>query len=446
MKQPGNNPYRNSSERERETNSHRKAAYERAKLVEQNRREREEYLRQQEQRNGPAADRGSAGAGRKTAKSVKKAAKQGPKPKPKARPKPKPQKAKPKRPPLTEAQKRRRSMLFRLGLAVVLLCSVVALSCTVLFPIKTVEVVGNNRYTAEEIQLTSGIRQEQNLFRAGVGWAEKALKQQYPYISQVKLQRRLPGTLRIVVTEAQPQCKIKTAEGILVLDGRARVLEVLKEDDGVAAPYVVQSDGVATSPGNTIYPERPEMLKLHLELMDMLQQRELLDRITYITYADRFDIRLLYDGRIEVKLGNQADLDKKLDSLDESLAMLSASETGTLNLNSTNLEKRYFLPKGTEDIFPWWERPMDRVTVVEGTPSTSPGPVQGGSLGSSEQGQIPSESTTPSTGGLQLVPGESTEPSGSASSSSWAASSVAPASTPVVLPSNMPSHLPDNSQ
>ncbi|MGI6031032.1 MAG: FtsQ-type POTRA domain-containing protein [Eubacteriales bacterium] len=388
MKQQGKqNPYRRSAGEEKKARKGQtSSAYERAKLLEQNRREREEFLRQQDQgrRKTPPWRRQEEGEEkasqpqRSQANPVRqKRKKQMVRPTAQNRP------VRPPKQPLTEAQKRRRSLLFRLGLAGCALLVLVILSCTVLFPIRKIEVVGNSRYTAEEIQLASGIREEQNLFRAGVGYSVKAIEQQFPYISEVKLQRRLPGTLRIVVTEAQPQCMLKIDGQYLVLDEQGRVLEKTADVEGMKIPIAVAGEGASADEGALIYPERPDMLKLHQELCEGLAQRDLLDKITYLTYVDRFDIRLLYDNRIEVKLGNQTDLEKKLDSLVESLSMLADTDTGTLSLNSTELNRRYFLPKEVADIFPWWERAMDRVTVVEGQPITSPAPLEGGSLGTS---------------------------------------------------------------
>lgn len=272
-----------------------------------------------------------------------------------------------KRPPLTEAQKKRRIFLMKFTLFLLLISLVTTLCLTVFFKITDITVEGNARYTTEELVMTSGIEVGQNLFLTDSKRVRERLIEQYPYVADVKVQKKLPARINLVVTETQAACKVPVSDGVLMVDNQGRILEKLAADDGTAVPQMMLCEGMENDVGGYIFPEKPEMLELHQELMGLLEQYGVLEKMTYISYYDRYDIRLMYDGRIEVKLGNQTELEAKISQFVQQLPKLGDQDKGTLTMTVENFKWIPFTPKAewAEDER-WWERPLTHEPLLGG--------------------------------------------------------------------------------
>ena len=94
-------------------------------------------------------------------------------------------------------------MIIGFSLLIVVLAAVgVILSLTVLFPINNITAKGSEKYTAEQIISSSGIKTGDNLFVSSVN-TEK-LREKLPFIESVKLKRTLPDSITITVKDAEP--------------------------------------------------------------------------------------------------------------------------------------------------------------------------------------------------------------------------------------------------
>ena len=98
---------------------------------------------------------------------------------------------------------RKRRMIIGFSLFLILLAVVgIILSLTVLFPINNISAKGSERYTAEQIISSSGIKLGDNLFVSSV--KTDALREKLPYIQRVKIKRTLPDSIAITVKDAVP--------------------------------------------------------------------------------------------------------------------------------------------------------------------------------------------------------------------------------------------------
>ena len=98
-------------------------------------------------------------------------------------------------------------------LSVLLAAAAVIVACVVFFRVNTIEVVGNVRYTAEEIIEASGIKMGDNLITLAGGRVSAAIRAQLPYVEGVTLQRAYPDGLVIRVTERVAAASVDSAEG-----------------------------------------------------------------------------------------------------------------------------------------------------------------------------------------------------------------------------------------
>ena len=87
------------------------------------------------------------------------------------------------------------------GLTMLAVLAAMTMGATVFFQLEQVDVVGNERYTAQEIQRISGLVQGDNLFRINKNEIKEEILQTLPYVEDVNITRRLPSTIQIEVME-----------------------------------------------------------------------------------------------------------------------------------------------------------------------------------------------------------------------------------------------------
>ena len=122
--------------------------------------------------------------------------------------------------------RRRFGLLFKL-LCGAALVAAATLGATVFFQVETIAVVGNSRYTAQEVIDASGVQIGDNLFQMNKNQISQQILQRLPYVGEVSPQRGLPSTLTIQVTEISAAAQV----------------EVYRDDSAQAEPAAADGSG-----------------------------------------------------------------------------------------------------------------------------------------------------------------------------------------------------------
>lgn len=208
------------------------------------------------------------------------------------------------------------------------LAVVVALTggATVFFRVETVEVTGNQRYTQEEIIAASGIQMGDNLYTLNKVSIDRKIRTQLPYVGELSINRALPSTIRIDVTEWEAVARVEAPSP----EQAAAVREELDggKKDGEPAALAQESwlisvrgklleqapensTAIAVTGLTAIAPQAGEMVKVpegeatRLEaltaLLGAMEDADLFREISRIQleatrlivrYADRFDVKM----------------------------------------------------------------------------------------------------------------------------------------------------------
>ncbi len=124
-------------------------------------------------------------------------------------------------------RKKRAKMIFFGLLFIFMLITLAILSMTVFFNAEKIEVEGATHYSIEEILETGGLKIGQNLFRLDKFKVIDKMET-LPYVKSVKIDRKLPSTLKVEITENQPVVWLKGKGGAALLNEEYRVLELLE--------------------------------------------------------------------------------------------------------------------------------------------------------------------------------------------------------------------------
>ena len=104
--------------------------------------------------------------------------------------------------------RRRSGVLFKMLCAGALVAAA-TLGATVFFQVETIVVVGNSRYTEQEVIEASGVQIGDNLFQMNKNQISQRILQRLPYVGEVSPQRGLPSTLTLQVTEIAAAARVE---------------------------------------------------------------------------------------------------------------------------------------------------------------------------------------------------------------------------------------------
>jgi cell division septal protein FtsQ len=132
-----------------------------------------------------------------------------------------------------------------LGAGVVVLLFLVGpllMSHLTFFRVRQVELVGVRYHSPQQILEALGLAPDHNLF-ASTRQLERNLTD-LPGVAAVRVERELPGTLKIVVVELQPVAFLATPSGLAVLSAEGREMGYDPAAAGFDLPFVEQRDSV----------------------------------------------------------------------------------------------------------------------------------------------------------------------------------------------------------
>ena len=241
----------------------------------------------------------------------------------------------------------------------------VFLGLSVFFRVETITVAGADKYTPWMIRQAAGIEMGDALLGIGEARVASRIRMNLPYVDEIKVGIRLPGTVEIQITELQVTYSIEDENGawwLISSDGRA-VEQVTMEKalgytraEGVAIRTPQAGQQVTAIPGQIVDPgegtavnrdqaEADEQLQALIRVMTALEANRIIGDVTKIDVMDLTDIRLEYPQLFTVLLGDMEQMDYKVSYLTAALRQLNGIQSGELDLSFEYSEDAVFTPK-----------------------------------------------------------------------------------------------------
>lgn len=239
-------------------------------------------------------------------------------------------------------RRRRNRLVFRVVCGL-LVCAAIVFAPTVFFRVSHVTVTGDTRYTADELIRTSGVQEGDNMFFLDSDHIAQALQAKYPYLDTVELHRRLPSTLQIEVTERTPALSVEADGAYLLLDMAGKVLEEVELPEANTAE-ILGAEAEELSVGDVVADE-DNKLRTVLDLMNRMTQYEMNEEVDSVDIDKAYDVRMRFDGRYTILLGDLSEMEHKIQFLQAILKEPSLPETGIIDL--TDDERAHYRPEDT---------------------------------------------------------------------------------------------------
>jgi len=198
-----------------------------------------------------------------------------------------------------------------------------------LFDIQKITVENNSHYTQEQIISLAGAKTGENLFEASLSAMKEKLLAD-PYIKNVKLKRRLPAEVVIIVEERKEDAAVPYGNQYIIIDNEGMVLR--QADQEPALTLLLGMTIKNRKPGTPLEVEDNTSLTDTLKLLEDVKKHELffkkVDVSKVVVKAYIYD-QLVCEGTPD-------DIRSNLDSLQEVLYDLYTKgiERGVIKMGS----------------------------------------------------------------------------------------------------------------
>ena len=223
------------------------------------------------------------------------------------------------------------------------------------FSVRSIEIKCGKRYDRDTVAEVAGVKKGDVLFTVDTDAIARRIETELPHAVSVKVERDYPGTLKISVEETEAEFCFeisgqyvvvsKELKVLCVLDGRA----ALEKSYGALIPIKIPPirNAVAGHPLVFIDERDTDFIP---ELLYTLEVCKMRDKITAIDATVRFDIRLTYMDRLEIKLGNTEEFETKLIFARQIAEKFKEGTTGTISVEDP--EEGFALVDQPENLIP----------------------------------------------------------------------------------------------
>lgn len=208
-----------------------------------------------------------------------------------------------------KAKKRRKITPFLIVVSVFIFAAAVYLCLTMLFNVDRINIEGNTLYEELDLIETSGIEKGENLFEVDTVYAEDKLYSVYSYIEEVEVKRAFPNAVNIKIVEAIPFSVIEEADGYTLVSAGGKVLERGLEE---VPREMLSVRGLSTITSTEDDIKRMDLMKKIIGTMQKLG----MENYNFLDLSDTLEITMIYDNRVKVNLGNELEMDYKLQFAD----------------------------------------------------------------------------------------------------------------------------------
>jgi cell division protein FtsQ len=240
----------------------------------------------------------------------------------------------------------------------------VFLALSVFFRVETITVAGADKYTPWMIRQAAGVEPGDALLGIGKARVASRIVSKLPYVDEVKVAVRLPGTVEIEITELQVTYSIEDENGawwLISASGRA-VEQVTMERalgytrvEGLVIRTPKPGEDVQAMAGQLVDPDEgtsvtleqsqaDEQLSALITVMTALEKGRIIGEVARIDVTNPADIRLEYPQLLTVLLGNSDRMDYKVSYLAAAMEQLSGTQSGVLDLSLQYREDAIFTP------------------------------------------------------------------------------------------------------
>ncbi len=181
-----------------------------------------------------------------------------------------------------------------------------------IFNIRTISVIGNSKISIDEIISLSGLQLEQNMFRYKSQDVVQKINEN-AYIDTVKVSRKIPDTVEILVSEREASFIIQFANAYAYINNQGYILEISDKKQELPLITGIQTEQENIQEGKRLCTEDLKKLGDVLKIVEASISNDIYDLITKIDVTNQNDyILTLQKKKKVVYLGDTSNLSTKM--------------------------------------------------------------------------------------------------------------------------------------
>ena len=220
-----------------------------------------------------------------------------------------------------------------------ILAVLLLLLSTFCFRVRNIEVSGNQRYTTEQITETCGFSTGDQLLTLNRTQAAARLLVKLPFLQQVCIHRRLPGTVVIEVAESTASAVVLSDYGTWwMISSDGKLLQEIDDEDPDFSSYPLLTGTEVTLPvsGDLAEYQDTATADILYKVLDGVLACGMQTTVETIDASDLSSVTVLYDNRLTVELGDASDAEYKLLYFLAVLDSLPADASGVVDVSFTS--------------------------------------------------------------------------------------------------------------
>lgn len=215
-----------------------------------------------------------------------------------------------------EIARKKRKAVFKLikwtSLVVIIIAGIIYTLLSPIFNVKKIEVGGNSKISSDEIISLSNIETEQNMFQYQSKEIIENVRQN-AYIDKVIINRKLPDTIELIVSERKATYMIQVANAYAYIDNQGYILEISDQEKELPTLIGLSTKQEEIHEGKRLCTEDLEKLNDILKIMESANSNGILDLITKINIKDSTNyILTLSSKKKTVYFGDVSNLSTKM--------------------------------------------------------------------------------------------------------------------------------------
>lgn len=260
-------------------------------------------------------------------------------------------------------------------LSFLIIFAAILVGCVAFFRVNEVRVVGNERYSAQEIVAASGVEIGDNLFLVNRPQTANAIMKRLPYVESATPVHVLPDTIELRVTESRAVAAVEAEGSWWLINAGGKLLEQGERSIGAGYPVVLGFTPQAPTVGVRMTAAIEEQSRLNglKELLTALRDRGMAENVKeFIDLSANNVIRFDYGGELTVVVPASGDFARRIFSLQRVLETFEERGeriTGTLDLTYGEDQARLLTERWLPENFilsqPSADEPADPVQTLD---------------------------------------------------------------------------------
>ena len=199
--------------------------------------------------------------------------------------------------------------------------------------IRTINCIGNEYVSSKEILTKSKICKGNNIFRINKSKAID-LVDNISYIKSVKIDRKLPFTVNIIVEECKLSAYILHNKQYIYIDDTGKVLQIADTPPIAMVPVVTGVKVIKSDVNNTITFKNEKQLDALKNILSSIASSKFYGLVTIVDVTKPENSKFVINNSLEVILGDTENLDYKINFMASgAYDSLESTRAGTLDVS-----------------------------------------------------------------------------------------------------------------